>query len=225
MAGERKPMLGPVGRQVVRNIKELTRIRGLSLRDLSARLDELGCPVLPSVLHRLVKEERRVDADDLMAFALALGVNPNALLLPRDTAPGHDVELTPEERISAWSAWAWADGRIPLPLQAGSGTPAGERFTREVDFARNARPAFGGQGSEAVFELYELADRLEAYLGTGDLAVRDVLRDRVLRQVRQVVLRLEEALADDDAAVQLRNAAGTLPAPEVDYAGPREAGK
>lgn len=223
MAGDQEPRLGPVGRQVVRNVLALAQARGLSLRDLSNRLGEFGVKAVPSVLHRLAKDERRVDADDLVAFAVVLGVNPNALLLPRDVPPDAEVDLTPNTSARAWAAWAWADGRMPGPW-AGP-VPPGERFTREIDFARNARPAFSGHGAErAVLETYELADRLEAFLTADDLVIQSVERDRVLRQAREVLFRIEEALADADAAAQLQAAARTLPEPATGYVRPSDEG-
>jgi hypothetical protein len=105
---------------------------------------------------------------------------------------------------------------MPLPADPGS---AGERFAREVDFARRARPAFSGQDrAQAELEAYELADRIVAYRSAADPAIRGAQRDRVLRQVRQLVPALEELLADDGAAAQLRDAARTLPPSEVDLA-------
>jgi len=221
MSGDQESMLGPVGRQVVRNVLALAQARGLSLRDLSASLEGLDSKILPSVLHRLANERRRVDADDLVAFAVALGVNPSALLLPRDVPPDAEVDLTPNTSARAWAAWAWADGRMPLPW-AGP-VPAAERFTRETDFARNARPVFSGHGADrAVLETYELADRIEAFLTASDPVIQGVERDRVLRQAREVLFRIEEALADADAAVQLEAAARTLPEPSARYAQPSE---
>lgn len=222
MAGDSKAAAaGPIGRNVARNAEDLRRGR-LPLRALSARFAELGRPVLPIGLSRLMTGQRRADVDDLVVLALALDVNPNALLLPRDTHPDAEVELTAGVRPSAWAAWAWADGRMPLPAgQDGGG--AGERFARGMDFARNARPAFAGrERSAALAEIYELADRHEAWSAESDPVNRGALQDRLLRQFRQVVLQLEEDLADEDAdaAGQLREAARTLRAPVVDYAEP-----
>ena len=213
----KSPPIGATGRTVVRNVEDLRQARHLSLRALSERLTALGRPILPAVLHRLGQGKRRVDADDLMALALALGVNPNALLLPRDAGLDAEVELAPEVRHRAWAAWAWADGRLPLPAgEAGAGSP-GERFAREVDFARHARPVLSAHDqAEALFEVYELADRIEAWRGAaGDPVIQGALRDRVIRQARQVMLTLEEDLQDDDAVAQLREAGRRLPPPEV----------
>jgi hypothetical protein len=75
-------------------------------------MDELGQPVPASGITRIEKGDRRVDVDDLIAFALALNVSPNALLLPArwDNDP---VELTPNKSLSSRTAWLWAEGRAP----------------------------------------------------------------------------------------------------------------
>jgi ribosome-binding protein aMBF1 (putative translation factor) len=68
--------IGGVGRNVVANVEQLRQARGLSFRALSEMLGAVGRPILPAVLHRLSQGKRRVDADDLVAFAAALGVTP-----------------------------------------------------------------------------------------------------------------------------------------------------
>lgn len=52
----------------------------MSLRDLSAQLDELGHRLLPSALSKIETGERRIDVDDLAALALALGSTPHILM-------------------------------------------------------------------------------------------------------------------------------------------------
>jgi hypothetical protein len=47
--------------------------------------------------------------------------------------------------------------------------------------------------------------------GAWDPVSRGALRDRVIRQVRQVILKLE----DGEATAQLREAVSTLPSPEL----------
>ena len=76
----RTSMIGPVGRTVIANIEELRKTRGLSLRDLAAKLAAIGRPIGDTVLHRQSKGQRRIDADNLVAFATVFGVAPEELL-------------------------------------------------------------------------------------------------------------------------------------------------
>jgi transcriptional regulator with XRE-family HTH domain len=73
--------LGPVGRLVADNIRRLRKGSGVSLRDLEARLTELGRPIAANGLMKIEHERRRVDADDLVSIAKALNVPPTRLLL------------------------------------------------------------------------------------------------------------------------------------------------
>jgi hypothetical protein len=84
-AGSKYPAIGEAGRNVIANIEQLRRARGLSFRDLSECLAAAGRPIVPTVLHRLSQGNRRVDADDLVAFAAVLGVSPEDLLQPGAT--------------------------------------------------------------------------------------------------------------------------------------------
>jgi len=63
-------------------VERLRKVRGLSLRDLSARMADAGRPILPIGLSRMANGRRRVDADDLAALAKVLEVDPAALLVP-----------------------------------------------------------------------------------------------------------------------------------------------
>src|SRR5689334_8019285 len=86
--------LGPVGGYVMKNMKELRQARGLTYKALSDILSELGRDIPTLGLSRIEKGTRRVDADDLVALAIALGVNPSALLLPRDVLSDSHIALT-----------------------------------------------------------------------------------------------------------------------------------
>jgi transcriptional regulator with XRE-family HTH domain len=129
--------LGSVGQRVA---KEVVRLRGrTSVRELSSRLSKLGRPILPSGITKIEQGQRRVDADDLVALALALKVTPTRLLLgppPTDgTAedPAHNevleeevfttkdgrripswwIRLAPNMAFEPWDAWTWAMGDVP----------------------------------------------------------------------------------------------------------------
>src|ERR1035441_10800716 len=111
----KSPPIGAIGQNVVRNVEDLRHVRNLSLRALSDRLAETGRPILPIGLSRLSQGKRRVDADDLVALAVVLGVSPVSLLLPRDQPWDAEIDLAPEVHQKQWVAWRWAALAIPLP--------------------------------------------------------------------------------------------------------------
>jgi transcriptional regulator with XRE-family HTH domain len=197
-------MIGPVGRYVIYNIERLRKMRGLSFRDLAVRLAELGRPIGDTVLHRQSQGKRRIDADDLIAFAIALGVNPNALLFPHDADRGDLVELTAERSQRARVVWSWADGEMPLPAEdPGPFLPTAEfPDTVTADFRENARPTLALRGRNAM------VNEVEILLGRADQAAyartssgmmtpgnRKWWRDRVERQLERVRLAIEEEFA------------------------------
>lgn len=73
---------GTTADQVAANVRTLRRGQQLDLADLSARLDKLGHPISLSGLSKLETGARRVDVDDLVSLAVALGVTPSDLLTP-----------------------------------------------------------------------------------------------------------------------------------------------
>lgn len=133
----KKNPLGPIGAYVVDNLKQLREARGLTYQKLSDRLRELGRPIPTLGLSRIENGNRRVDADDLVALAIALDVNPAALLLPRNTAPGDEIRLAPDFAVAAVSAWEWSAGRYPL-------VPGDITWQRLADFEMHARPDWHG---------------------------------------------------------------------------------
>lgn len=108
----KKNPLGPTGVIAARRVRELREVHRWTYKELADRLGAIGRPIPPLGLRRIEAEDRRIDADDLVALAVTFGVNPSALLLP---VQGHgDVEITGEGKVPAARAWAWADGQRPL---------------------------------------------------------------------------------------------------------------
>lgn len=110
MAGK-KSDLGPIGQNVTQTVHQFREKRGLGYAELSRKLADLGRDIPPLGLRRIESGERRVDADDLVALALALDVSVLALLLPAETS-----SLTAATR--PWDApviWSWATGSRGLP--------------------------------------------------------------------------------------------------------------
>lgn len=110
--------VGPTGQTVAKNLSRLRNARGLSTYQLADLLAAAGRPIAPSAITRIEGGSRKVDVDDLMAFAVVLRVTPTALLLPPTANPDDAVDLTGEGEISADLAWAWSTGERPLELPA-----------------------------------------------------------------------------------------------------------
>ncbi|ETT25285.1 hypothetical protein RR21198_4025 [Rhodococcus rhodochrous ATCC 21198] len=73
---------GPVGTTVASNIERFRKAQGLSYVEVSRRMKQLGRPIAALGLTRIRDLQRRVDVDDLVALAQALGVSPADLLRP-----------------------------------------------------------------------------------------------------------------------------------------------
>jgi transcriptional regulator with XRE-family HTH domain len=112
--------LGPIGAAVAANIERLRKSQNLSYARLSRRLDELGRPIAPLGLTRIRDLKRRVDADDLVALALALGVSPTTLLLPHSdastgAAAGRKAPVTDGgEHYPRQQIWSWLIAEAPI---------------------------------------------------------------------------------------------------------------
>lgn len=124
----------PTGKTVADNVRRIRdEIRGWSTYELSRKLSAAGRPIAPSALAKVERGERRVDAGDLMALAVALEVHPSALLFP-PTIEG-EVELTGGGRVPASTVWEWAEGERPLRL------PPNDDGAAYNAFQADARPA------------------------------------------------------------------------------------
>ncbi|OBJ43113.1 hypothetical protein A5621_00880 [Mycobacterium colombiense] len=117
MAGEKRIQLGPTGETVRANIQRLRQAQNLGYTKLARVLEEIGRPIPDLGLRRIEAGDRRVDVDDLMALAVALGVSPVTLLMPsvHTVAPQEAVNATalalpaPAERL-----WEWLTAQGPL---------------------------------------------------------------------------------------------------------------
>jgi transcriptional regulator with XRE-family HTH domain len=121
---------GPTGQRVAENVAALRATRGYTKTELARRVAELGRPMTLDVLTKLESGNRRVDPDDLIALADALGVTPNRLLLPAK-AGDTEVALTPARTVTATEAWEWACGEKPLRPTDGSVLADYARFPLE----------------------------------------------------------------------------------------------
>ncbi len=117
---------------VADNIKSARDRRGLSQQQLAARLGELGRPMQASAVAKVESGDRRVDVDDLTAFAVALNVPVARLLLP-DVTEDDEVHVVPAYPVPMWNAWQWANGEHSLWTSGDDGNDP-EVQRRDLDF-------------------------------------------------------------------------------------------
>lgn len=202
--------LPTLGYLVSANVKRARQLRGLNVRDLAARLEDLGYRLLPSAITKIEarastkplppgktsREYRSVDVDDLAALALALETSPAFLLAPPD---GEPVAITKKVQSSGDWTVEWIRGAAPLDRDTSDDmflALAPERLQRR---AAAARELIRRELStlEALVTNAVLADQ------TGDSAPDSrALRaqmDRVVRHVELLVERLEAEEGARDA--------------------------
>lgn len=132
---QKRVPLGATGERVAANIK---RLRGsLQYKELSEKLGKIGRPIPALGLRRIEAGERRVDVDDLVALAVALGVSPLTLLLPADGNSALASPITGVNRNVGHNVqWMWARGDEPLTVP--DGREEAERS--RLEFSITAKP-------------------------------------------------------------------------------------
>jgi transcriptional regulator with XRE-family HTH domain len=93
--------LGDVGEHVAEAVSMLRRRRGWDQRTLAEHVAEAGRSMTASVVGKIEAGTRRVDSDDLVALAVALGVAPARLLLAAGGDPEEPQAPTGEGPIAA----------------------------------------------------------------------------------------------------------------------------
>jgi hypothetical protein len=144
MASDEKPAkstgrpLGPTGETVRSNIKRIRENQRIPVTELSARLRDLGRPIPTLGIHRIEDGQRRVDVDDLVAFAVALSVSPPSLLMPNAETIEETVTFTGNpEPLSAGKAWSWFRGSLPI---SGEKSPISGEESPTASFMAHAWP-------------------------------------------------------------------------------------
>lgn len=193
--GPAATQVGPMGDRVRMNVAELRKARGLTTYQLAKRLAVAGRPIPQSGVSRIESGARRVDVDDLAALAVALGVSPNALLLPPADV-GRAVQLTPETAVTWAEAWRWARGVGPLPAEQ---DPAAESLPDDFAGAWNAthersqrfrRENRGPVTTISVEEAATFSEELRPVTEAARRAVTEgVAAGKVLAWVEEIMLR------------------------------------
>ncbi|WP_367582167.1 helix-turn-helix domain-containing protein [Tsukamurella tyrosinosolvens] len=146
MAGK-KSETQATGNTVAENIQRLRDQQRITYAELSRTLENLGRPIPALGIRRIESKERRVDVDDLVAIAVALGSNPAALLSPDVGDASEPVSATGLDVVDARSYWQWMTAAMPV-----TGTP--ERLDLYVDWAVRNLPSWRlTQLSESMREM------------------------------------------------------------------------
>lgn len=141
---------------------------GLGYADLSRRLEAIGRPIPVLGLSRIEKGERRVDADDLVALAVALDVSPLTLLTPKSHGVDTTVIATGTGHVAALDLWQWM--RTDLPLGGSL-----EDVTGNLEFQWRSKPPW----MQA-----EVVDRRERYTADHLRAAADRYDDAIRKSAR-----------------------------------------
>lgn len=130
--------LGATGEQVAANIK---RFRGgMQYKELSEKLKDVGRPIAPLGLKRIESGERKVDVDDLMAFAIVFDVSPLTLLLPDSGSRDMKARITGRsDDLRCNQVWNWATVVQPLPTVERD-EKAEELIERRAAFRERSKP-------------------------------------------------------------------------------------
>jgi transcriptional regulator with XRE-family HTH domain len=192
MAGKQRP-LGPPSKRVAANLRSIRRERDVTTAALSQRLAAIGHPIADTGITKTEKGDRRVDADDLVAIALALGVTPNTLLMPEVwflDAP-ETYQLTPAVSGNVEQLWQWAQGESPLRLPVPD-LPSPLDGHGAMDFVIRSRPYLAAArapgGEPGVPELRDLSVAVTRALKAGAKPT-DVRRVAEMTMTRPVLMK------------------------------------
>lgn len=126
------------GKQVAANIK---RLRGaMQYKELAEKLASIGHPLTPVAIRDAESGKRKVDVDDLMAFAMVFEVSPLTLLLPNSGSRDTTTQLTGySHKIGCNIAWLWACGDEPIEVPHDPARKDGNRSTIAA-YRQRAKP-------------------------------------------------------------------------------------
>lgn len=106
---------GHTNHHVAANLRRARQSSGVDLRELSARIKATGRTVSPSALSKIENGDRRVDVDDLTAFAYALETTPAALLTPAEDALA--PAGVPEGEFAPEEIRMWIRGQVKITVE------------------------------------------------------------------------------------------------------------
>ena len=192
-----------LGAVLAANLRAVREQRGMSVRALSARLGDVGYPVVPTGItkaeHLDPARRRRLTTDELAATAVALDTSPAHLLAP---AARYDVvAVTPAVAASAGDVAQWVHGEQPLQVigQDGDRQERARLFALTApEHVRRRQRTDAHPAVAALVALEEVVrDAVDTEGAGSDPAARATrLQTRLKAAVRYVELLADEFEAD-----------------------------
>jgi transcriptional regulator with XRE-family HTH domain len=126
--------------------------KGWTQQQLADALVAIGAPIDRGTVAKIESRKRGVSVDELVWFAVALGVQPAALLLPRSADAFVQLAPHPDYVAGTYEAHAWFRGLYPLRSDADDGPRARFFFDEIPDAEVTAERVLPG-----IHDLYRLA--------------------------------------------------------------------
>lgn len=164
------------GEILVRQLREIRERRGWSQQRLADELRSFGLPLDRSAVAKIESKTRNVSLDEAITLALALGVSPLALLLPR-----HDerVRVAPRCDVGNFEATHWFRGFIPLAEQ-----------DTDVESRRFFHDATSDREAEAIRRYPELIRLLDGTVLALHFAESDEMTPALKSVLKTLVLEI-----------------------------------
>lgn len=160
-------------------VRTLRDARGLSQRDLAARVQALGVRIHHPGIGKVEQGQRRLDISELFAFAYALDVSPMHLMVPADDDAG-GIAVTPHVIVQrTGNLRRWIRGHVSLAGQDGF------RFS-ELAVMPGADFDVHQKASSAHYRLVEAADDLRDAVIRHDSAEVVTFLKRVFHRAHDV---------------------------------------
>lgn len=138
----RRVELDATGETVRRNIASLRDYRRLTLRQFAAELSTSARPLSYTTLSQIENGARRVDVDDLVVLAQALGVSPATLLMPGTADPQEQTSATGIPAVKAYALWRWLTAQFAIK--------EGDSDPMDMFWVADARPRWATKSTISV---------------------------------------------------------------------------
>ena len=166
-------------------VRQVRERRGISLRELSRRIDDLGyTPIDASGLMRLENGTRRATVEDVISISMALDVAPVSLLAPLSD---EKVFLPGLGERDAHDVRGWIAGRI-LPVEPKPPSQFDQEDTDRISRWESEHPDYirNALSIEGAGALLSLPDEYFRLVG-GRKPGTTKLRRRILEQLKAAI--------------------------------------